>query len=416
MDNRAKMARLLDQAEDVVSAYVKALPRDTKEPDYERKDKLGRSIARVVRRRLAKQLERLYFQLRMAYPQRGTKAIGDVIDFDALFEDDPEEAQELIAMILQGAQGGMDLVKLQTRLQLDYGLTNAEAATWARRYSYELIKDIDKTTRDVIRSAVTDFIKDPDYTMADLFDLLEPQFGRVRAERIAVTEVTRAYSQGQQMARETLKEQFPGVTVVDRWFTNNDDLVCPVCGPLDGEEREQGEVFYQPEDAYQDGYPPRHPNCRCWINTTTRVGKSVKYSDDQPRDEAGRWTDGGGSSGGTDPTAITQYADVGRTGKPIVDQPAYRYGDTSGDVVFYSRDVDYAEEYAIERGGKPQDVREHSITLKKPLVVNAPPREFSSPDFENPIIRGAIQNGYDSVVFTDKVNDFEFYVILKGDS
>jgi len=271
MDNRAKMARLLDQAEDVVSAYLKALPRDTKEPDYERKDKLGRSIARVVRRRLAKQLERLYFQLRMAYPQRGTKAIGDVIDFDALFEDDPEEAQELIAMILQGAQGGMDLVKLQTRLQLDYGLTNAEAATWARRYSYELIKDIDKTTRDVIRSAVTDFIKDPDYTMADLFDLLEPQFGRVRAERIAVTEVTRAYSQGQRMARETLKEQFPGVTVVDRWFTNNDDLVCPVCGPLDGEERENGEQFYQPEDAYQDGYPPRHPNCRCWINTTTRI-------------------------------------------------------------------------------------------------------------------------------------------------
>ena len=63
MDNRAKMARLLDQAEDVVSAYLKALPRDTKEPDYERKDKLGRSIARVVRRRLSKQLERLNFQL-----------------------------------------------------------------------------------------------------------------------------------------------------------------------------------------------------------------------------------------------------------------------------------------------------------------------------------------------------------------
>ena len=299
-DTRERLARLLDQAEDILAEYnpVKMSIRDTREPDQQRKEKLGRSIARVVRRRLSKQLERLYFQLRMAYPHRGMKAIGDVIDFDALFEDDPEEAQELIAMILQGAQGGMDLVKLQTRLQLDYGLTNAEAAAWARRYSYELIKDIDKTTRDVIRSAVTDFIKDPDYSMADLFDLLEPQFGRVRAERIAVTEVTRAYSQGQRMARETIKEQFPGVAIVDRWYTNNDDLVCPLCGPLDGEERKEGEVFYQPEDAYQDGYPPRHPNCRCWINTTTRIGKSLKYSDDQPRDEAGRWTDGGGGSGG----------------------------------------------------------------------------------------------------------------------
>jgi hypothetical protein len=272
-DTRARLAELLDRAEEILAEYnpVKMLSRDKREPERERKEKLSRMVARVVRRRLSKQLERLYFQLRMAYPQRGTKAIGDVIDFDALFEEDPEEAQELIAMILSGAQGGMDLVKLQTRLQLDYGLTNAEAASWARRYSYDLIKDLDKTTREIIKSAVTDFIKDPDYTMADLFDLLEPQFGRVRAERIAVTEVTRAYSQGQRMARETLKEQFPGVTIVDRWFTNNDDLVCPLCGPLDGEEREQGEVFYQPEDAYQDGYPPRHPNCRCWINTTTRL-------------------------------------------------------------------------------------------------------------------------------------------------
>jgi SPP1 gp7 family putative phage head morphogenesis protein len=251
---------------------IKALARDKREPEREKKERLSRMIYRVLRKRFARQLERLRFRVQMAFPGRPTKAISDYINLDDILDDNPEDANELIALITAAARGGIDLAKLQTRLELDYGLTNVEAAVWARRYAFDLIKDIDTSTAEVIRSGVRNFIDNPEYTMKDLFELLEPEFGRARAERIATTEVTRAYAQGQQMAGDTLKEQFPDVKVVDTWFTNNDDLVCPLCGPLDGEEREHGELFYAVEDdQYEDGYPPRHPNCRCWISSTTRL-------------------------------------------------------------------------------------------------------------------------------------------------
>jgi len=40
--------------------------------------------------------------------------------------------------------------------------------------------------------------------------------------------------------------------------------------------------------------PPAHPNCRCWMNTSTQITKSIKYDPDQPRDEQGRWSEEGG--------------------------------------------------------------------------------------------------------------------------
>jgi len=40
------------------------------------------------------------------------------------------------------------------------------------------------------------------------------------------------------------------------WNTANDELVCPICGPLNE----------QPEDVWSGDFPdgpPAHPNCRC---------------------------------------------------------------------------------------------------------------------------------------------------------
>lgn len=160
----------------------------------------------------------------------------------------------------------------------------------------------------------------------------------------------------------------------------------------------------------------RHTVVKALCETLTRLAQ--KYSPDQPRDDAGRWTStgggGGGGRGSISPTSITPYADTDKTGKPILDQVAYRYGNTTGDVVFYSRDIDYAEEYAIERGGDPREVSQFTISMENPLVVNAPSRDFANPYFENPIITGAIENGYDAIVFTDQKNDLEFYVLLRS--
>jgi hypothetical protein len=74
---------------------------------------------------------------------------------------------------------------------------------------------------------------------------------------IAVTEVTRSYAEGNQIA---WKES--GVVEGKEWNTANDEIVarCPICWPLHGVVIPIGEEF----DGGFDG-PPAHPRCRCWI-------------------------------------------------------------------------------------------------------------------------------------------------------
>jgi hypothetical protein len=251
---------------------LKSLQRDRKEPGRREKERISRMIYRQVHARFARQLEKLRSQVEDAFPGRkaiGIKAKG--INYDDLFSDDDAEEEELIAILQLGARGGIELFSKDIPLKMDYTLTNKEAAKWAQEYSYELIKGLNETTRKMIMGAIEAFVKDPDYTMKDLFDLLEPAFGQERAENIAVTEVTRAYAQGQTLAGDALKEEWPDVKVIDRWNTNNDDLVCELCGPLNNAEVEHGEDFYEPEDDLQDGQPPRHVKCRCWKSSSTRI-------------------------------------------------------------------------------------------------------------------------------------------------
>ena len=100
--------------------------------------------------------------------------------------------------------------------------------------------------------------------MGDLVGMLP--FDEERAWMIGVTEVTRAYADGQLAAMGEIRKEFPKLRMTKTWFTNNDDLVCEVCGPLDGvevgiEDDFGGEIFQ----------PPAHPKCRCWMSTGART-------------------------------------------------------------------------------------------------------------------------------------------------
>ena len=74
--------------------------------------------------------------------------------------------------------------------------------------------------------------------------------GRVRAQRIARTEIVRAHAEGQLDAMEKLGVQKLGVMV--EWSAAGDDRVCPACQELDG-------VVITLKEAR--GILPRHPNC-----------------------------------------------------------------------------------------------------------------------------------------------------------
>lgn len=144
---------------------------------------------------------------------------------------------------------------------VDWDLINQAAADWARQYAAELVEGIEEATRSAVGKAIEDFYEQG-WTMEELRLRLERWYGPKRAERIAVTEVTRAAVEGERAIVRELEKS--GLKFVERWATSEDELVCPLCGPLDGTV--EGENWQA-----QDG-PPLHPGCRCWTNHEVVTG------------------------------------------------------------------------------------------------------------------------------------------------
>jgi hypothetical protein len=134
---------------------------------------------------------------------------------------------------------------------VDWSLVNEAASNWSRNSGSQLIKDISATSRRATQEAVANYYEQA-WTMGDLRKKLSNIYSPVRAEMIAVTEVTRAAAEGEKGMVGELRKQ--GINMTPIWQTNNDELVCPICGPKHDKEIKDGE------------YPPAHPRCRCWVN------------------------------------------------------------------------------------------------------------------------------------------------------
>lgn len=105
-----------------------------------------------------------------------------------------------------------------------------------------------------------------------LAEVLEPVFGKSRAEMIAITETTRLQSAGQIEAWKA-----SGEIAAKMWVTSEDERVCPLCGPLHGSITvlsggwaiTESLIAMVPElQKALSGpttvqHPPIHPRCRC---------------------------------------------------------------------------------------------------------------------------------------------------------
>lgn len=261
---------LVPQVEEYLSPEaMKAIrQRDKREPARREKEQTEEAIAELIGRRFARQQRKL---MRLVNEYTGRKVT--VPPLDTIFETDDDEEEFYAALVLlvsKALRTGIGITAADISIGMDWTLTNAEAAQFARTYAYELIRGIDNTTRPILQNAVSQFIETPGMTLKQLADLLP--YDEQRAFTIAVTETTRAYAQGQKMAAEEVKRKFPGVTVMKIWHTNEDDRVCDLCGPLDNTEVELSQPFYPP-DEYGDGDPARHPRCRCWESTYTKINE-----------------------------------------------------------------------------------------------------------------------------------------------
>lgn len=160
--------------------------------------------------------------------------------------------------LLFGATQGAEYIT--TQLSVGLAEPNRLAAEWAKEYAYDLIKDINETSRKLVQDAVSGFIENQGSTLQDIIDKLKPEFGERRASLIATTETTRAFSQGNQIAFEEASKEFPNAKRVKNWYTNEDERVCEICS---GNE-EAGEVDYDEPYPSGDMHVPAHPGDRCW--------------------------------------------------------------------------------------------------------------------------------------------------------
>jgi hypothetical protein len=254
----------------IVSAdVIKA--RDPREPGKERKeayeDALILALARYWRRQ-AREIRKLLGEY---YPERKTTVAPPITWFDTAFDDD-EGMARLLVLLQQAAQDGVLLFSELVNLQIDYTLVNSQAADWARTYGYELVNGINQTSRDALQRAVSGFVETPGMTIGDVMKLLP--YTETRAAMVAVTEITRAYSTATELAGKELQREFPGVRVIKRWYTNQDDRVCEICAPLHNQVVSIDEGFTTEDDkSLGIPSPPAHPNCRCWISTTTALAE-----------------------------------------------------------------------------------------------------------------------------------------------
>ena len=245
-----------------------------KDPSGAAKDAAEREWETALLKYWREQRERIEKKLAPGIP-KSRKAIGDLpkrLDADFWHNEDEELLALFLPLLSEAAVDGAGTLEVQVEglgLMLDWTLPNAEAVEWARRYAGELIKGINSTTRGSVKRALSLWLDTPGSTMGDLFrqiGIIEEipgkfVFSAARAQMIGVTEVTRAYFEGNQAAARATEAE--GLVKWRKiWRTNRDNLVCTeFCEPLD-DKSVIGVNTEFPDGAGQG--PPRHPRCRCW--------------------------------------------------------------------------------------------------------------------------------------------------------
>lgn len=122
---------------------------------------------------------------------------------------------------------------------------------WAAGHSDKLAKAVASTSGMRIGQAI-ETARRQNWSFDNLVGQFESILSRSRAEMIATTELTRAYSQGTEIARQILADE--GIALEHVWRTARDEMVCPICAPRNDRYRHSNWTEL----------PPAHPNCRCW--------------------------------------------------------------------------------------------------------------------------------------------------------
>ena len=156
----------------------------------------------------------------------------------------------LLELVTIGAEAGEVIYAIPLGLgPLDEAVMKAAGQQTAR-----LVKDVTKTTRKLISSAIEQSIAQGEDIAATLERIQSIVANPVRAELIARTESVFAYQGG--------LETFAAESGAKSSTWDALSGACQLCAPLDGKTVKIGEAFVLGNGATVI-HPPGHPRCRC---------------------------------------------------------------------------------------------------------------------------------------------------------
>ena len=168
--------------------------------------------------------------------------------------------QVMLSVFMAGAQSGTEMLPEGLRVLVDWDWFNQSAVDWLNTWGTSTLVDISATTERNITKIIGNWIQSG-RNIEVLKKQLAPWVGKERAGRIATTEVTRAYAEGNVKAWRAT-----GYIGMKRWMTAVDERVCPICAPLHGMAVGLDENGFTTESFGMGLYaPPAHPGCRCWL-------------------------------------------------------------------------------------------------------------------------------------------------------
>lgn len=184
--------------------------------------------------------------------------------FDALWLEDYRK--RIDAKLLPAlSKAALDAAKATAgQMGVNWQLVNEQVLRWSQQYGYTLISGLTQTTQAQLQNTISAWISSGE-PLADLTDKLTEIFkSPVRAQMIASTEVTRLYQVANEQSWRQANVELDAGIVGAEWRTAVDELVCPICAPLDGQQRSlQSPGYLNPEDG-QLYLMPAHVRCRCW--------------------------------------------------------------------------------------------------------------------------------------------------------
>lgn len=198
----------------------------------------------------------------------------------------------LEALVKQASQDTKFYVSNDLGVQASWDIYDAQAEAWAKQYKFDLIKDLNDSTRSQLGRAIAQWIT----TDEDFASLVERVWRivptdpypmlRDRAQVIAATETTRIYAEARYKSMQAAGLKHA------RWRTAEDEIVCPYCGPLGKADEGRGArsgpdgKFLDPVTGNKIDKPPRHVSCRCWIVEDTEELEDLAKQQPKPKPAA----------------------------------------------------------------------------------------------------------------------------------